>query len=687
MKRLTESKLGLILGIVLAMVWIASMSVADSNVCTAAPLLWVLFGVVLAAAVGIAAGLKVVRLPLTAWLSLGIGAYFLGRSICGFSLTDNWENTVLILGGFVFYMAGVYCGQAESSKGCTAVLCVALLLNILYFFLLKNSELSLHWVGRADTGLAGPNTRNTTLFVYKNFAGLFLAGGGMLLLWRALWRGNPGLRELPAILTGAASVAISLFCNTRAPWLVLPLMFVAGWVLWLIVRVYEQRPIGWGIIFGGALLFVLLSIAVYDFLFASTIKDLIADADSHLRYHVWDYVSRQAHNAPPWGFGPAGATWHIVHEYHEWYLPNYAHNEYVQCWADYGIIGIGCMLLLSGMHTVQGFVTLACEKTGPERRVRTAMALLLLCVLFAAAATDYVWHSFALVALTAFTCGTLASPHPTTGESIFRKRNWAPGCTPPYQPVKAETRVGRVLVSAAGLALAAALCQMAATLTPAWKKQLEYDTLVAQGADAATQRELLLNALQEYPYFRLADYYLTLAPGVAPDWAAYEQGLHIVLKHNPRQLFTAATLAQVLTKQGKYEEAEQIYRSYYPGDGPDNRSLNCWATHYAANLQQWGHSLLATPGGINKAYSILTYADNIAKKQGYLPWLTYRVGTHTWTPGGTDAQKAAQKSYKQDLKLLRLINPPKDDSWQEPLTPGGRSALYRRYQEAENKHP
>ena len=40
MKRLTESKLGLILGIVLAMVWIASMSVADSNVCTAAPLLW-----------------------------------------------------------------------------------------------------------------------------------------------------------------------------------------------------------------------------------------------------------------------------------------------------------------------------------------------------------------------------------------------------------------------------------------------------------------------------------------------------------------------------------------------------------------------------------------------------------------------------------------------------------------------
>lgn len=686
MKRLTESKLGLILGIVLAMVWIVSMSVADANVCTTAPLLWALAGVVGAATIGIACGLKVVRLPLTAWLSLGIGCYFLWRATCGCSHIDNLENIVLILGATVFYLSGVYSGQAESSKGCTLVLCLALLLNILYFYLLKDENLSLNWAGRADTSLAGPNTRNTSLFVYKNFAGLFLSAGGILLLWRYLWRGNSGLRGVPAVLIGLASVAISLHCSTRAPILVLPLMFVVGWVLWLIVRLYEQRPIGWGIICGGGLLFVLLGIAVYDFLFASTIKDFIANADSHHRYEVWDYVSYSANKAPLWGYGPGGATWHHLADFKVGYLPNYAHNEYLQCWADYGTIGIMGMVLILLLHTIQGFLTLACEKSSHERRVRTAMALAMLCLLSAACATDYGWHSFALVSLTAYSCGTLASPHPTPAGGILRRRYVARESGSEYLPVKAETRTGRVLISALGLALAAALCRNALLLTPIWQKQLEYDSLVAQGASVETRREFLSSCIRMYPYYRVAEHYLTMAPTQTPDWQSCEQALRAVLEANPRQLYIAAALAQVLSKQAKYEEAEDVYRSYYPEDGIENNGANCWATHYTANLQKWGHSLLSTPGGISKAYSILTHAENIAKKQKYLPGLRWRSGIHTWTPGGTKAQREAQKYYYQDFRLLRLINPPRDDSWKSPLRPGGQPALYQRFQKNENEH-
>ena len=49
MQRLTESKLGVLLGCLLGIVWIASMSISDASPCTLPPVLWSLALIVLVA--------------------------------------------------------------------------------------------------------------------------------------------------------------------------------------------------------------------------------------------------------------------------------------------------------------------------------------------------------------------------------------------------------------------------------------------------------------------------------------------------------------------------------------------------------------------------------------------------------------------------------------------------------------
>ncbi|MDO5469895.1 MAG: O-antigen ligase family protein [Akkermansia sp.] len=701
MQRLTESKPGLILGILLAVMWIASMSIADSSPCTLPPLLWGLALVVLAALVCLAIGYKVVRLPFTAWLSLAAGGYFLARALTGFSVTDNWSDTGLILGAFVFYLAGVYSGQQNNSRGTAIVLSLAILLNIFYMWLLQDESISLNWAGRADIGLAGPCSRNTSLFVYKNFAGLFFTLAGALLLWRVVLSETKGLKIILPLLIGAGSIAASFFCGTRQIWVVLPLTLLIGWILWLIVGLYAAKPLHWGILAGGISFLIGGAICVYDFLFGHSISEQIFSINTHLRAGIWDYICDVAHKAPLYGYGPAGSTWEIVHFYNQGALPNYAHNEYVQAWADYGIIGLGLMLGILILHLIEGFRALASDTLPHARRVKVVLALICLLTISVSAAGDYVWHSFALVSMTAFACGTLASPYARPRLRLFDRRNWAPGHAPALNPVRAETRCGKALVLALGLVLLTALGKLGNTLTPFWQAERHFDRMIAAGATPEQQRDHLMSVILSYPDSRIADYYVLLAQTTEPDWSmyteeqlrelklnnlishipepdwkAYERGLRATLAANPRQLCIAATLAQLLSKQSRFEEAEQLFRNHYPGDGPDNKALASWGTFYAAHLQRWGQHLLSTPDGTEKAYSMLTYAANIAKKTGYV------VGRHFRRDRTCNITRlqAFQRGYARDLQVLRYIDPPKDDSWMQPLTQGGKPALYQRYQ-------
>lgn len=657
------------------------MSVADSNACTLAPLLWALSAVAVCGCICIGIGYKVVRLPLTAWLGLLGGGYYLVRAHLGFSQTDNWSDLGIVLGGTIFYVAGLYSGQNRSSRGVALVLSIAILLNITAMVLMQRGDISLNWLGRPDTALTGPNSRNTSLFIYKNFAGLFLSAAGMLLVWRSIWKSTRTCGNILCGATGVIGVAAAFFCNTRVVFIVLPLMFTLGWIFWLIIRLYDKRPLSWGIILGGLVLLTGGCIAVYDFLFERSLLDFISQTDTHLRFLVWDHVCRAAGNAPLWGYGPGGAVWEIVPAYPEGSLPNAAHNEYLQLWADYGLIGLSLALLLLLLHIIQAIRALACDELSEERRLRTALAMLGLGALASAAASDYVWHSFALTAMSAFCCGTMASPIPTAPP---RSHRHARHSNTARIGVRAQGLAGRILIISYGLFLAYCCGRLAHTLTPTWLKQWQYDAMVRQQAAPEEQRRFLLDALQDYPHFRITDHFITLAPRQEPDWARYEQGLHTVLAANPRQLYTASILAQILTRQQRFTEAELVYRRYYPGDGPANVQFDQWATFYAAHLQKWGHHVLATTDDIGLAYSILAHAEAIATtKGGYIPGAMYRSGPRTWTQGGSDRERALQKSYRRDLQLLHAINPEKNDSWKQPLTPGGKPALYQRYRKTE----
>ncbi|MBR3925647.1 MAG: O-antigen ligase family protein [Akkermansia sp.] len=681
--RLSESLPGLLLGIILAIVWIASMSAADVNACTITPFLWVLMGVLFITVFCILKGYKTIQLPPLVWFSLLAGGYYLVRAYTGFSLTDNWLDIGLILCAFVFYLAGVFTGQQQSTRGFAIVLAAAVLLNILYFFIMQNSDVSLHWLGRTNTSQLGPNTRNTTLFVYKNFAGLFLSLSGSLLIWRAIWIHERKTGDWFSILIGIAGIVISFYCSTRTPWFIMPLMLAGGWILWFTLRLFTHNKPGWLIICGGILIFVTGVIAIYDFIFGNTVAAAIVNIDSHLRYLMWENVNNSAIDAPLWGYGPAGSVWTIVAPYNEWYLPNFAHNEYIQLWADYGLIGLALAAAILILHIVNGFLCLASDGVSHSRRIRASLALLCLAGLGGSAIADYTWHNHGLIIMTAFACGTLASPFPKRPSGLFTRRNWAPGHAPSLRPLKAEGLCGRVIISALALTLATAMGKLSNTLAPTWMKEWQFDSMVSQHAPADELRKLLADTITTYPHPRIADYYMALAPEVQPDWIAYEKLTRTVLAANPRQLFMVTLLTQILGKQERYREAEEVFRQYYPGDGPDNTRLSCWATFYAANLQKWAQQELNNNNNLGQALSMHNYAGHIARKYGYIPGAAYRGGIKTWTQGGTPEQKAFQRACRSDLALLRAINPPQDHSWKLPLSPGGKPALYQRLQPAQ----
>ncbi len=674
-RRLTESYPGFAIGIAMAAMWITAMSAVDSNACTVTPFLWGFIGIIIATVLCILRGYKVVRLPLTAWIGLGAGVYFLVRAMHGFSLTDNMTDCGLIFFAFVYYMAGLYSGQTNSSRGLAITISVALILNLLCLWLLRDPNISLKLIGRVDISLLGPNTRNTTLFAYKNFAGLFLVLGGGLLLWRCLWRGKYNISALLQILLAVGAIVGSCFCDTRVPYATLPLILIVGWLMWFILRLYSGRPLGIVMISIGMLLLVTILIALYDLFFGYTLLQYVTDIESHDRFSMWEWINSIAQQAPLYGYGPAGSTWQSLTSCNHYGLVNYAHNEYIQVWADYGLIGLGLMLLILILHIIAAFRGLAEESTSPERRVRISMALLCLLTLSLAAIVDYEWHSAALLSMGAFACGTLASPFPHKPLMLFSRRKHYG--TIPTTLVRAENNFGKVFICAGGLALAAFMGKLSSELYQPWLAQWHYDAMVAQGADTEQRRDYLLQIIKIYPHHRIADHYINLAPTTHPDWKAYEQGLRTILSANPKQLIVGCMIAQTLTRQARYQDAEIAFRTYYPGDGPDNSRLNPWATFYSTNLLFWGQSEL-DKGNLGRAFSLLSYVNQIAKKSGYNPLVVKNSKLRLWTRA-TPHQDKFHQNCRKNLGLLKIINPTPDHSWKNPLTPEGKPALYSRY--------
>ena len=680
-KRLVESGAWKIAMLLAALLWVCSMSAVDGHASSFMPAGWVLVAVLTVVTVAVLLGYKVVRMSLCGWLFLAVGAYFLICSMHSPSLVEGWLDNGLILGGLVFFLLGVYSGQVKGNGGVAAVLCLAIVGNFAGMWLSGSSELSLNWLGRPDVSLCGASTRNTTLFLYKNFAGLFLMLSGMLLLWNAVWSRRFTAWIVVTALVGLAGVVGSFFCRTRVVWLALPLLLAVGLLLWIAQRsVNKQRISSWQLA-GAALIGLAVLVFVADLFLGHSLLDMLLGVDTHLRFMIWSDTLRVAAEAPLCGFGSSATQWMIAPEYNEWQLPNYAHNEYLQAWVDYGFVGALLMFFSVLLAVVQGVRVVWSEHVDAERRCKSALALLCVLCVAAAAFTDFVWHSFALVGMTAFAFGVLASPFPQAPLRLFDFRNWAPGSRPGVQPLRAQTGLGKLLLLLVLGALGYGAAELSCKLYRGWAAQWEYDAMVKQGASDKVQREFLLRSVYDYPDTRILDYYTVLGDG-SLDWAAFERGLNYALQNNPRQVFTATMLAEVLQRQGRFVEAELVYRRYYPGDGPKNCLQNCWATYYATNLFRRAQQSMSS-GNAAQALSLFEHAENMFQTGTALhPSLPYRKGTRSWVDGGTPERKKFFSNCRTDLYMLRAIGITPDDSWKDPMEPGGKSALYQRFQNA-----
>lgn len=666
-KRLTETFPGRTAALLLALIWIASMSMTDINAYSYLPTLAGLVVVILLALSAMIRGARAVQLSWLAWCSLGIGGYFLARCLCSFDVVSSWREAGLILACGVFYVAGIYAAQGRSLKPVVGVLLVAVLLNMAFFYLMQHTDVPVEWTGRPAFGPGGENNRPVTLFVYKNHAGAFFALSGMLLVAAALWKGGGKRMLLPAV-AGVGSVALSDSCGTRAVLLLAPVTAVLGWILWVALKLHDEEKNSVGVILSGFVILGGIGFGICALFFDRDLVSWVMSIDTHNRYNMWGECCRYLRETPLWGHGADSVPWLLNPTLGGMAaLVNFAHNEYLQVWLDYGLIGLGCMLFILFAHIVRGGFILLSSQTIFRQKLFASLALLCLIGWAVASFVDYFWHQAALATMTAFSAGALASPYPC------RRHGRLCG----VQVQGAAGKGGLAMAGCGAVACCAWLCTLFAS---AWEQQWTFNRLAAGEADAdGAQRLAIINALlPQYPSHRLLDTAYTL-PGQTP-WPEEEQMLNFVLAANPQQIYMAAMLGRLYTEQGRYTEAEALYRRTFHGDGMPRRANTSWPTFYFYNLILWGHDCWVH-GDMPGAYSRMAYALNILKNAHLSLGAASCYQCDMWQP--TPEQWAYWKTYiasrEQDVWLLSILGTQPDDSWMQPAEPGGKPALYRRY--------
>ena len=419
-KRLAETGLGTVLGWILALGWMVVMACTDINAYTALPLCVVGGVAVLLFAVGVLRGDKMVRLTPTAWLGLAVGLYFLLRCVAAPSLVESWGHAALLLGCVVYYVAGIQAAQG-SGRAVVGTLVVAVLVNAVYFGLMRLPEASVAWSGRPELGLTGPNSQPTGLFFYENFAGYFFMACGFVLLYLSLTSRASRGRRLILLIPALLSMGLAGCCNTLSPLIASLILLPFGWVLFCLHRVASGRSLGFASFLVSAFLLVAISVAVYGLVWGHFFDWLANDVDTHLRYQIWGDLVQQLGASGLWGQGAGASQWSIATIFNEWCRPNFAHNEYLQAWVDFGGVGLALMLLFLVLHLSAGLMTLSSDAITPERRQLVSVALLLMASMSVCAFSDYYWHDAAMALMMAFTCGLLASPHDRRGERLIRR--------------------------------------------------------------------------------------------------------------------------------------------------------------------------------------------------------------------------------------------------------------------------
>ncbi len=684
MEDVKTARLGRILwaaaGVLLLLVWIASMPLDDDRLCSPVPVCFGLAVVLVLGGIGMVAGARPARPTLTCLLGLGAGLYFFTRCLYGDMLSEVVRELPLICSAFVFYGSGYLMAQRRGGMALSLALSLAVLLNVVCFFLLQGESIPIEATGRPSVSLAGDNRPSCTLFTYPNFSAMFLMLAGGVLVCRPLWTGWKGWWEFVAALVGMVGMACSCLCGSRSVVALFPLMLVTAWMLWVIIRLYCAKKLGYGVVISGVVLLVGILVLLGELLVGKFLWLQILSVDTDGRSDLWGLIYSMLPQVPACGNGPGATAWQLVTVYTGWRLPNYAHNDYLQAWVDYGVVGVVLVVSVVLAHLVSGFWSLAAEDVSSERRGLVASCILVVLSLACCAALDFVWHSIALVGLTAFACGVLAAPVPVRREPWFRRRRWAAGHQPPLCPVRFMGMPGAALCCVGCMSLAVVCGGFACRLFPGWRAQWEYNALCQSGAGNEERMAFLERVMPLYPDPELVDHYVTLRPPAqrGENDACKEKMLRWALQSNPHQLFTTVMLADVLSRTGRCAEAEELMRSQYTEDGMPSAFCANWPAYYGMNLLRWGKQRMEQ-GDHGSALSMMEYALHM---WGHADAFRQRRGSRVRLRA-TNSYVAARRV---DVDMLHAIGTEKNDAWKMPMHPGGRPALYARWENVPHNH-
>lgn len=677
-RRLAETPLGKVMAFMLAAGWILIMAVVDGNAYTSLPMCVLCALVALCYVAALLRGYKMVRLTWLAWFGLGVGGYYLVRALGSYSVVEGWGQASLVAACMVYYVAGIAAAQGKLSSAVGA-LAAAVLANIVYYYLMQVAEADMVWTGRPPVSVVGENSRPMGLFYYKNFAGLFLMLGGFLLVVSGLSCEGRRWGAAFLLLLGVGGMTLSFCCHTFSHVIAGVVLLLAGWCLWCVQRLYSPKPFGFMPVLVSLCLFVGVCLFAYSLLFGSMLQFVNEDLDTHLRFQIWGDLTRVVQHVPLWGYGAGASQWEIIPFFDEWVVPNYAHNEYLQAWVDYGGLGLLLMLGVLASHLVSGFWALGCDTVGDDRRRANVVALLTLVTLAVCSFSDYVWHHAALATMMSFACGVLASPFRRPEFKIFDRRKWVDEQHRPLVQVKSAGVVSRCFLGAGALALVAFEGYVGNHYLAPWLAQWHFRPVDSLDESSMKQQcQLAEKLVPGYPDFRIVNYCIR---GVLPyrtDWSEYLPCLMTTLRANPRNLLIVSTAADVLMRLGRYADAELLMRRFYGGDGPDATRVCSWQAYYGRNLLLWGLQD-CREGRENTGISKLRYALNIESHAMLLRSTLHRAD-RTWQEDSADPEFKKLISYcRSRVALYESLGVQADDSWMQPMEPGGKPALYQRW--------
>ncbi len=677
--RFVESIWGRVAAWVLLLIWMASMGMPDDLGYTQLPMILGLILVVALALLGLMRGHRVVQLPTLAWLSLGAACYIALRALTSYSVLEGYIDLGLLLGCVVFYLTGIHLAQVKH-VGCllAKILCAALILNIIYWLLMNKTEVGLWVVGRLDVGLAGVSTRHEALFLYKNFAGAFLLFGGAALCWYTVWARRWGALIYPAV--GIVSMLLSFYCETRAVFLLIPLVLVVGWLLWLILRLFDHKRVRWYDALMLLAIVVGVGIGIYDLLFGSSLTNALGGIDTHLRYDMWNLLLQILPEAPLWGYGAGASQWEIVFLFNDWARPNYAHNEYLQMWADYGLIGLGLLLILLVSHFFMGMVTLGNEEASSERKLAVALCGFVLICLCLLSLSDFVWHQYALASLSAFCCGILGSPARRKGtfwQWLGLGRKWS---STSVHPLRAQGVRGRIALAVIMIGCTLLLALLVKIFAPVYYLQYKWNSQLAIRDGGRTAAQTYHQAASLYPDYRIIERlarFAAIKPALRTEQIVAL--LESSLAHNPKNPFALTHLVELYGYLGHFEKAERVMRQHLPAGGPPPNLITQPHVHYGLNVLYQGFRALSN-GEAGKAYSMLDYGLKLHKKRSLTLNMAYIADAPMQNQGfARPGLKELLATATRERDFLQSIGVEKDDAWQAPERAGEQGALYRAY--------